>query len=137
MDDETKERLVRAILLFCALVIAGVAAYTTFMLFSTYEIDISFSPPEDAARFNPPEEAGPPRSSFDIEQEHEDSNGKTTYKDEEIKPYKESNPIMKSPLIISEDLGEGGGRFVFIVIVLEVIAIFMIYRRLDKKIRKN
>ena len=137
MDEKTKEKIVRTILLLCALVIAGVAAYTTFMLFSTYEIDISFSPPSGAAEFNLSDKEGPPKASFDIEQEHEDSEGKTTYKDEEISPYKENDPIIKTPLIISEDLGEGGGRFVFIVIALEVIVILMIYRRLDKKIRKN
>ncbi|MFH1801883.1 MAG: hypothetical protein ABH864_00355 [archaeon] len=136
MDDETKEKLVRAVLLFCALVIAGVSAYTTFMLFSVYEVDISFSPPSDAAEFHIPEERGAPKSTFDIEKEHEDSEGKTTYKDEEIEPY-DNSPIMKSPLIISEDLGETGGNLAFALILLEMIIIFMIYRRLDKKIKRG
>lgn len=133
MDEETKERIVRAVLLFCALVVAGVAAYTTFQLFSVYETDISFSPP-DAAHFNPPQEKDSPGpTSFDIKKEAKDDEEVKTYEDKPLEPYS-GGGIFRSPLVISEEV-DGKGRLVFIVIALEILLIALAYWKLDKRLK--
>ena len=138
--DEMKDWIVRAVLLFCALVVAGVAVYTTFMLFSAYEIDISLSPP-DAARFSPPGNngSGLGTASFDINQSHETEEGNKTFNNEVIEPFNSNRSLTPNPLIISEELGKGNGRIAFaVVIALEVILVFFVYRKLDKKlVRKS
>jgi hypothetical protein len=132
-EDPLNEKIARAVLLFCAVVVVGVAAYTTFQLFSKYDIDISLSPP-DAARFSPPgEDEVVGTASFDMKKEQDSGEGKKVFEDKLIEPY-EGGGIMRSPLIISENIDkDGGGRLVFIVIALEVVVIFLIYRKLDKK----
>ncbi len=136
-DDEFKEKLVRAVLLFCALVIAGVAAYTTFVLFSAHEIDISFSPPDTARFSSSGEEENFGTASFDIKREVEEDGEKKTFEDQPIQPFDLDRSFSPNPLIITEDLDYGNDRLVFIVIALEVIVIFLIYRKLDKGLSRK
>lgn len=134
--DEKNEWIARAVLLFCALVVAGVAAYTTFQLFAVYEIDISFSPPEAAQFGLLEEEQSLGTASFDIKKSQEEEGEVRDYEDKPIEPYAPREGFMRSPLIISEDV-DGEGRLVFIVIVLEVILIGLIYWKLDRHVLKR
>lgn len=132
MDDETKERIVRAVLLFCAIVIAAVSAYTTFMLFHTYEIDINFSPPDDVAQFNPSEdEERRGTASFDLEKEKDGE----TFKSEEIKPAEGVGVI--NPLVIFEDMDGDDRVILFVLMALEIFIVFFVYLKVDKKVKKT
>lgn len=139
MEGERDERakVVRVVLAICALIIIGVAVYTTMRLFSSYDPDVSFSPPGDAARFTlEGKDYAAWKASFDIEQEYPggEFGESKTYKDEEVEPYS-GEGIYRSPLVVY-DFGQIKRQgFLFLLIALEIVVVFWGYLLVDRLFR--
>ncbi|MFH1290207.1 MAG: hypothetical protein ABIH92_02245 [Nanoarchaeota archaeon] len=145
--DIIKERIVRGVLLFSAIVIAIVAIYTTAQLFSSQDIELSFSPPEQeklSIDLNPRQN----KESFEKDIEDgkafekmnpggEESQETKEYKSGTIDPYDLQTSPSINPLVIYDELPEPVNKIVVILAILEVIAIVIIYRRLDKKLARK
>jgi hypothetical protein len=137
-EDEPRNKIARGILLLCAIIVAVVAVYTTIQLFSNQEFELSFSPPINNSNQSD-EKNG---VSFEMDREYSDGFNKAPdaenpgptqrYKSGEIPPSTSEYSTTINPLIIYEELDSPVKRIVAVLIILEVAAVFLIYRKLEK-----
>jgi hypothetical protein len=136
MEDETKEKITKSVLLFSAIIITVIATYTTYNIFSEKNLDISFSPPNTADFSLNKTNDTAWKTSFDMEQkspadEFDPSAKGKVYKNQPIEPYS-GEGLFKNPLIIynKENIKKEG--WLFLVIALEIVVIFGLYRKMHK-----
>ncbi|MBU0466460.1 MAG: hypothetical protein KKF39_02160 [Nanoarchaeota archaeon] len=149
--DKTKVKIVRAILLFSAIIIAIVTIYTTIQLFSNKDLDVSFSPPNTPSfdEIHEENQEEGKKVSFDIDHEDgkeferepggEDSEETHEYKSGPIPdlPPKYDYKSIISPLIIFEELASLDNNLIIALVLMEIVAIIIVYRRLYKRLVKK
>ncbi len=135
MEEQTKQKIVRGVLLSSAIVIGIVAVYTTILLFSSPDLSFHLSPPAPNISNETDSENG---VSFNINvtasDDFEKSENKTnkTYESGIIPPHDPSVPPKPGPislLIILDDLETSQGFALLITIILEIIVIYQVHRK--------
>lgn len=151
MEDKTKRGVVKAVLVFSALVIGVISLYTTFTIFSASGEHLALSPGDYVKQINESNETnktygGEERSfvidggdKFDEFTGEEEGNEFST----DILPEKEVGRDFNNlinPLVVYEEVRVGNGNrghlFLFIAI-LEIIVIYFVYRRFEGNFIKS
>ena len=147
MQDQTKIKITKGVLIFCAVVVGVISVYTTISIFSSPDLDLQLSPdmlPENSTN----ETNNTDGVSFDIGQKSSgdfeaglpEDKSSETYKSGTIptQPAGEEAQIGPINLLITlEDLEPGKTASLVIIIFLELAIIYLVYRRINKKITKK